>query len=322
MHEKFYFIADKINFNNNKNSIEIDDLVICRPDPKIIEYLREYSIKNQVFNQYDPNIYEFDLKAKSDDPTHFNWHKLESSEWKYTIIKHNLPYNDRVLPLAFSLSRLNLRFHFESWVCDISGLDEKPEILPGMYDPIKSFVFFTDRSKFETPIKEITESDIKEIKDLIYSLKDFFKHESKFDSIDKSLKDFMHLQRISNISPFKVIGFFSILELLLSTYKPNESSINEQLKNKINLINNLSKKPILVMDYFNGPDTLNLPIILGKLYRYRNSIAHGNKVDFEKDLSILADNKNKILDFLNVITKMVLKQALLTPELIEDLKKC
>ena len=80
-------------------------------------------------------------------------------------------------------------------------------------------------------------------------------------------------------------------------------------------------QPLLVSDYFKGPDTLTLPKVLEKIYKYRSSIAHGEKADFEKELKILKGNENNILEFIHIITKKSLIQALVNPIMIDDLKR-
>ena len=147
----------------------------------------------------------------------------------------------------------------------------------------------------------------------------------KFPLISKALVDFVDIKDISERSSFKVLSYFSVLELLLTTYRPrssNDSSLSSQLRNKISLLNNQFKNKIDIKAYFKGSDTNTLETIIEKLYQYRNDIAHGNLSDFEKDLRILKNQKQMIIPFLHDLLKRILMFSLEQPQLISDLKAC
>ena len=122
-----------------------------------------------------------------------------------------------------------------------------------------------------------------------------------------------------------ILSCFSILELLLTTFRSRnstDSSLSHQLKKKLTLLNNQVENKVEVSKYFNGPDTLTLEIMIEKLYQYRNDVAHGNLSDFENDLQILKNQRDSVLPFLNTVIKNTLVFALRNPQIVTDLKEC
>jgi hypothetical protein len=157
---------------------------------------------------------------------------------------------------------------------------------------------------------------------LFDKLKTFETVKNDFPKIDKALDDFLQIQHISKFSPFKILSYITIFELLLSDYDPknqNNTRISEQLKEKLHSINERSESKIEVKKYFKGPDTLNLKNIIFKLYSYRSNIAHGKEHDLNDDLQIFKGKRDEILRFLRDLLKNVIKYALDEPKAITEL---
>ena len=57
------------------------------------------------------------------------------------------------------------------------------------------------------------------------------------------------------------------------------------------------------------------------MYEYRSAIAHGVKPDFAKDLQILKSHDHA-LELLKETVKAVIRQVLVEPTLIHDLREC
>jgi hypothetical protein len=57
------------------------------------------------------------------------------------------------------------------------------------------------------------------------------------------------------------------------------------------------------------------------MYEYRSAIAHGGKPDFAKDLLILKSHDHA-LEFLKETVKAVIRQVIIEPTLIQDLREC
>jgi hypothetical protein len=141
------------------------------------------------------------------------------------------------------------------------------------------------------------------------------------------------LRTVSQSSRFQVIGFFSIIESLV-THKPRlaESldSISFQLRGKLRLLNNRMEQKSLLTEIFGkleGKDKEKE--VWNKLYSYRSVLAHGSAIDFnvktskdkETDFSILISSE-KVVKFLSMFTRNLLLHALEEPQLFADLKEC
>ncbi len=263
----------------------------------------------------------FEVKAKKNNETNrYYITPIDINEWNYFLIEGNTENYQNVIS-ALQLSKLDITIIFMN--LNLNNNSDSP--LKGYsHMGLSTLIFLDEKSININEIeskKVISNFDIKEINEIFKSISniDWSKNEIK-----KALDDFHEINNISNKSSFKTVSYFSILELLLTTYKPkggNESTLNAQLQNKINLINNLSHDNIDIREYFQGPDTLTLQKIIEKLYQYRNSVAHGNFADFNNEFQIL-NGKESIHIFLRRITKMILLEAIKKPQFLNDLKKC
>jgi hypothetical protein len=196
---------------------------------------------------------------------------------------------------------------------------------------LSSHSYFYDKNKIDfdanPPLhlpKDFTNNDKTQIEYNLSLLKDFNKIKEEYLFINKALEDFFKTMEISNHSTFKIVSYFACFESLLVNIDFDRlKSIRSQLESKLDLLNNQFKSPIDVFDYIKGPDTLSLGKVVGVAYNYRNSIAHGNFIDFEKKLEIFSKtSKIDILSFLRNVLKKVLIFSLNDPQLITDLKKC
>jgi Apea-like HEPN len=250
---------------------------------------------------------------------------LKKPEWKYFVIEHSKKQADRKIQLILSLSSLDLTVLFEGIYTGINATTGKA--MPGvMQSSLRTINYFHDDRINGFPLPEtklVTKESLDELRRINLLFSNFDK--AKFPLIDKALADFVNIKNISASSPFKVLSCFSVLELLLTTYKPkkpNDNSLSNQLQKKINLVNNLFASEIDIQYFFKGSDTNTIETIVEKLYQYRNDIAHGNLSDFEKDLKIFKNQQKNILPFLLNLLRLILITSLEQPQLISDLKDC
>ena len=139
---------------------------------------------------------------------------------------------------------------------------------------------------------------------------------------------FMTLDNLPDSSNLKLLGYFAVIEGLLS-HAPEPSdrmdSIQKQLVRNIQLLNNRLKKDnreIKFSDFGNS----NLKTVLGKLYALRSAIAHGGNI--ESSLNDIRKIRNDthgtdilwVHDWLRAMTKKLLLAAIIEPELVSDLK--
>ena len=94
-------------------------------------------------------------------------------------------------------------------------------------------------------------------------------------------------------------------------------AITRQVKKKIALLNNRWKHR---MDYspFGG---LKPEAVWGKMYAYRSRLAHGGSADFGGELAQLG-NHGLALRLIKETVKAVIRQALIEPRLVLDLRDC
>jgi hypothetical protein len=130
----------------------------------------------------------------------------------------------------------------------------------------------------------------------------------------------LELDALPYDSPLLFLGYFAILESLL-THQPRPTdtidSITRQVKRKIVLLDNRWQPRI---DY--SPLPKSTPErVWSVMYSYRSCLAHGGDPDFKKDLQLLVDS-DSALRILRQTVRAVLRQALVEPQLILDLRSC
>lgn len=169
--------------------------------------------------------------------------------------------------------------------------------------------------------------DIPELKQIIsYMFGGLFEGD-KFH-IHGMLKLFQSLDTLPDYSPIKVLGYFSVIEGLLShAPEPTDrvDSIQRQLIRNINLLNNRLKKNGLGIP-FDDFGMTNMDKVLKKLYTYRSDIAHGGDPSGSIEI-IISLRKNKtplddrmwIHDWVRAMTKQLLVAAVMEPGLVNDL---
>ena len=151
-----------------------------------------------------------------------------------------------------------------------------------------------------------------------------------FDQIRSCDENLINLKRITEQmldldtlpydSQLLFLGYFAILESLL-THQPRETdtidSITRQVKQKVMVLDN-RWRPRIDYSPFQGSKPEK---IWTTMYAYRSSLAHGGDPDFKKDLHLLGDH-DRALNFLKQVVRGVLRQALIEPQLILDLRNC
>jgi len=116
------------------------------------------------------------------------------------------------------------------------------------------------------------------------------------------------------------LGYFAVLESLL-THAPNPTdpydSITRQIKKKLAVLDN---RWSIKIDY--GPfGGVPAEKIWTKMYAYRSRIAHGGVPDFVGDLKLLVSD-DRVLKPIKETAKSVIRQALVEPQLLFDLREC
>lgn len=243
----------------------------------------------------------------------------DKTKWKHFVIEcKNKNVNPNDLNHIFSMSKADFRM---GYIC----FDGKKHSNPwSNWTQLDKWVIspFTYNEKIK----------FSEVSELKLNIKDFFAKDAEQKHL-RLLYMFEYLDNMVDSSPFKYLGYFSILEGLL-THKPNSSdnvdSIQKQLIRNINLINNrviVSGREGMNIKFFS---TLKLKTIFQKLYALRSDIAHGgdysesidpvisliSRKDPQKEIDIY-----KIFNWLRELTKMLLMYSFVEPQLYLDLTK-
>jgi len=166
--------------------------------------------------------------------------------------------------------------------------------------------------------QEVKWGDLEAIRN-IYEL--LLCHDKNMINIKRATQKFVELKAIPQSSDLLFLGYFAILESLLThAPKPGDpyDSITRQVKNKISLLN---ERWSARLDYtpFNKvrPET-----VWERMYEYRSQLAHGCIPDFsDKELKVL-HSAEIALSLVKDAAKAVARQALIEPRLIADLRKC
>ncbi len=242
--------------------------------------------------------------------------KLPPEKWKYWVVAFegtNAKIHD--LQYAANLIKNDLIFSFIIMYTE-KQQKGKPVGWIGMQTHLREY--YSSSDAVNSNAIEMEEKEIKKIGD-IYDL--YKKLSPEYQYIDHSVKNFNSLKRIPKESELLTIGYFSIIEALI-THAPrlNESldSISHQIKNKLILLRKRFERKIEYNSYF--LDTKE-ETIWSLLYNYRSCIAHGGIPDFKRKFQVLK-GKEVVLDFLRENIKCLILYSLKEPELMTDLKNC
>lgn len=253
---------------------------------------------------------------ESEGRTSYNFEKLSESDWKYWVIAFN-GWNEKLheIEKCALLLEPDLDFGFQILY---EYEYQTGEVAAHTYMPINLVEKYTSHENSMTNAKEISTNELKKISKF-YELTCNLKPEYSY--INHALENFLSIRRIPERSELLVVGYFSIIEALI-THAPRLTetldSIGHQIRNKQVLLRKKFSRKIANDLYFKDASELK---IWQKLYSYRSCLAHGNIPDFSKEFQILVDNRS-ILAFLKENIKELFKIALNDPEFMTDFKKC
>ena len=241
--------------------------------------------------------------------------KLPEDQWRYFVIAFTGPTATiEEIQYALSIAPLDIRIAFTLMSRPF------PNKGPGLlFNPGRLFNSVQEVQVYKRllPVVDLTMSDVEDMNRLRNQLRSV---EPGIIDSKRAIQQMLDLEALSNESPLLFLGYFAILESQLTHQpKPTDTidSITRQIVKKLTLLDNRWEPRI---DYrpFQGakPDT-----IWSTMYRYRSSLAHGGEPDFKHDLVLLQDHECA-LKLLKVTLKAVLRQALIEPQLITDLRNC
>ena len=143
-----------------------------------------------------------------------------------------------------------------------------------------------------------------------------------------AIKRFLDLDRLPDYSEFKHLGYFAILESILS-HAPKDGdrvdSISRQLRRNLSLVNYRLTEVVLSIP-FDPFGNAGLDKIVSRLYSFRSAVAHGG------DLQGALESINKLRvgntktdmcwmhDYLRSIVRRVIQALIREPELFLHIK--
>ncbi|WP_420589783.1 hypothetical protein [Bacterioplanoides sp.] len=243
----------------------------------------------------------------------------DPSQWRHAVIEcsdPNLFYWN--VNIAFSIAEVDLRM---GYVTLESGATSTPYLEFSMLNIRNSLgAMFVDHELPSACKVNLLKKDLNLI---IPKLNMEFPSE-----VRKIISLYLSLDNLPDSSPFKVLGYFSVIEGLLSHSPQPEDrmdSIQRQLIRNINLLNNRLK--LIDRDInFSAFGETNITKVLKLLYAYRSAVAHGGKIETPiKAISKLRQTKEEtdhlwVHDWLRLMTKRLILAAIIEPELVMDLK--
>jgi hypothetical protein len=242
--------------------------------------------------------------------------QLPEDQWRYFVITFagsNATMVEIERTLSIALVDVKIAFTLLT-----RPFPKRPSYHPTIiFEPGRLFYFLQGVRHGSIPFVDITTSDVQSIRILHEQLQ---LSEHSVVNIKRLIQQILDLEALPPESPLRFLGYFAILESML-THQPKKTdtidSITRQIMKKVALLDN-RWKPRIDYGSFQGakPDT-----IWSNMYAYRSSLAHGGEPNFESDLQLLGDH-TRASNLLKHTVKAVLRQALIEPQLIVDIRNC
>ena len=238
--------------------------------------------------------------------------RIPARQWRYFVIAFT-GSNDIVSQLerALSIAPLELKIGF-------TLLREAFPTAPMLiYSPARLFTQVQRAVLGKLPFLDVTAADVKNVRLLNDQLA---KYDFEPSNLKRLMTQMLDSDALPHSSPLLFLGYFAILEALL-THQPKMTdtidSITRQVKQKVALLNNRWQMRI---DY-NPFENKKPEAIWAEMYSYRSCLAHGGEPDFKVKLKSLKSH-DRALKLLTQTVKSVLRQAVIEPQLLFDLRNC
>jgi hypothetical protein len=246
--------------------------------------------------------------------------QLDSSNWKYFAIKNTRPENGNYIMsdltnCLFIAKRMRLALQIRG--TPAVGKAESTEFIY----PILTYFSKIGAHPVTIPPVSLNVALLDSIK-LIYDRYMYIQSKgSEYKFILDAIDFYRQSDAIYDEVKIKTLEYFALIELLL-THNPVDKgdSLTRQLVAKTKLIINRFEAETN-LKYFFGETTATLATIISKMYTLRSAVAHGNTIDFTKDLVVLK-NQESANNFLTYLLENTILLSLKEPQLIKDLKDC
>ena len=243
------------------------------------------------------------------------YERLPESRWRYFVIAFTASHTTITeIERTLTIATCGIKIGFTLMKGPFRGVTNQPTIV---FDPARLFHLLQGIGEGKVPFLEVAKSDAKNIRALRSK---FQLHDNTILNAKEVIQQILDLEALPPQSPLLFLGYFAVLESLL-THQPKKTdtidSITRQIIRKVILLDN-RWDPRIDYGFFKGAkqDT-----IWSAMYSYRSSLAHGGAPDFNGELHLLG-NSDQALKLLKNTVKGVLRQSLIEPRLIVDLRNC
>lgn len=244
------------------------------------------------------------------------YERLPESRWRYFVIAFTGLEHTTIAEIerTLTIATCDIKIGFTLMKGPLRHVTTHPTIV---FYPSRLFHLLQGIGQREIPFVELAKSDAKSIRALRSK---FQLHDNTILNEKEVIQQILDLEELPPQSPLQFLGYFAVLESLL-THQPKKTdtidSITRQIIRKVILLDNRWDPHI---DY--GPfQGAKQDTIWSAMYRYRSSLAHGGAPDFNGELHVLG-NRDQALKLLKYTVKGVLRQSLIEPRLIVDLRNC
>jgi hypothetical protein len=243
------------------------------------------------------------------------YERLPESRWRYFVIAFTASNTANAeVERTLTIATCDIKIGFTLLKGPFRHVTSHPTIV---FDPGRLFHLLEGIGEGKIPFVEVAKSDAKSIRALRSKLE---LHDNTILNAKEVVQQLLDLEALPPQSPLLFLGYFAILESLL-THQPKKTdtidSITRQIIRKVILLDNRWDPHI---DY--GPfQGAKQDKIWSAMYSYRSSLAHGGAPDFNGELHLLG-NGDQALKLLKCTVKGVLRQSLIEPRLIIDLRNC
>jgi hypothetical protein len=301
----------KLPFNLSVN------LKIDKPNASQLKIIKRYLGELSDFQPYDRPFEHQNIRKRGKDIAEMHTYTIDSvprekEDWLYSVVKFKSEPNTLESP-SKELHDLGL--------AALIGEKDFP-ILHNFYSRLKfgwgnnlEAIAHLENIFLDDDVYLWTKSDLLQLKK---NYNDVQKVKDNFVDIYHSLNLYSSLPKLAGYNELICLGLFSTIESVL-THNPKSGtdSIGHQIRSKIKLLSNRFDKAI---DYSKF-ESIPVDTLWKKLYDFRSRIAHGGKINFDKEFKILISSYD-VQIFLNTFLRTLLRNALVEPQLYIDLKEC
>lgn len=246
------------------------------------------------------------------------YEKLPKSQWRYFVIELEQDFKKlALLEEALALAPNGIEIGFLRLNTTLKGNKLSTCVYhpPRLYQSLSTL--YEQVHSIEGVSKTVSKHDGAKISEVYTRLE---AHNHGVLDLNRTIGLLLELQDLPFFSPLQILGYFAVLESLLSHQpKPEDpyDSITRQIKKKLSLLNN-RWSPKLDYSRFG---TAGHDKIWGQMYSYRSAIAHGAIPDFKSNLLLLGSSENADVLIRDTV-KQTIRQALIEPQLLADLYEC